>query len=88
MVTSSHIKSGKVLLTGGGAFNKFLVERMSANAPQCEYFVPDSMTVNFKEALIFAFLGALYVHNIPNCLKSVTGAKYDNIGGALYKAGI
>ncbi|MDP3437778.1 MAG: anhydro-N-acetylmuramic acid kinase [Bacteroidales bacterium] len=87
-VTSGHIKSGRVLLTGGGAFNKFLVERMGANAPQCEYYVPEAMTVNFKEALIFAFLGALYVHDIPNCLKSVTGAKYDNIGGALYKAGI
>ncbi|MGE0091138.1 MAG: anhydro-N-acetylmuramic acid kinase [Bacteroidales bacterium] len=82
----SHIKSGKVLLTGGGAFNKYLVERMSAKAPQCEYIVPDSLTVNFKEALIFAFLGALYVYDIPSCLKSVTGAKYDNIGGALYKA--
>ena len=56
----SHIKHGKVLLTGGGAFNLFLVERMAANAPQCKYVVPDSMTVNFKEALIFAFLGALY----------------------------
>ena len=88
VVTSNHIKSGRVLLTGGGAFNKFLVERMGVNAPQCEYFVPDSMTVNFKEALIFAFLGALYSHDMPNCLKSVTGAKYDNIGGALYKAGI
>lgn len=84
----SHIKSGKVLLTGGGAFNKYLVERMAQRAPQCEYYVPDAMTVNFKEALIFAFLGALYAHDIPNCLSSVTGAKYDNIGGALYKAGI
>ncbi len=82
----SHIKGGKVLLTGGGAFNKYLVERMSVKAPQCEYIVPDSLTVNFKEALIFAFLGALYVNDIPSCLKSVTGAKYDNIGGALYKA--
>lgn len=82
----SHIKQGKVLLTGGGAFNLFLVERMAANAPQCKYVVPDSMTVNFKEALIFAFLGVLYINDIPSCLKSVTGAKYDNIGGALYKA--
>ena len=82
---SRHIKSGKVLVTGGGALNRYLIERMSANAPQCEYFVPDTLTVNFKEALIFAFLGALYVSDIPNCLRSVTGAKYDNIGGALYK---
>lgn len=85
---SRHIKGGKVLLTGGGAFNKYLVERMRANAPQCDYFVPDAQTVNFKEALIFAFLGALFVHDIPSCLSSVTGARYDNIGGALYKSGL
>ena len=84
----SHIKSGKVLLTGGGAFNLYLVERMRNLAPQCEYFVPDSMTINYKEALIFAFLGALYSMNMPNCLSSVTGATRDNIGGALYKAGL
>ena len=85
---SAHIKGGRVLLTGGGALNKYLVERMQVRAPQCEYHVPDKRTVNFKEALIFAFLGALWVANIPNCLRSVTGAKYDNIGGALYKSGL
>ena len=85
MQISRHIKRGRVLVTGGGAMNRYLIERMSANAPQCEYFVPDTLTVNFKEALIFAFLGALYVNDIPNCLRSVTGAKYDSIGGALYK---
>lgn len=84
---SANIKSGKVLLTGGGAFNKFLVERMRANTPQAEYYIPDNLTVNFKEALIFAFLGALYVSDMPNCLNTVTGAEYCNIGGALYKAG-
>lgn len=84
--TGRHIKGGKVLLTGGGAFNKYLVERMRALAPQCEYVVPDPLTVNFKEALIFAFLGALYVYDIPNCLSSVTGAVSDSVGGALYKA--
>jgi anhydro-N-acetylmuramic acid kinase len=85
---ASHLKGGKVLVTGGGAFNIFLIERISANAPQCTIVVPDALTINFKEALIFAFLGALYVHDIPSCLKSVTGAKYDNIGGAMYKAGV
>ena len=82
-----NIKGGKVLLTGGGALNKYLVERMQANAPQCEYFVPDKLTINFKEALIFAFLGALYAVDEPNCMSSVTGARYNCIGGALYKAG-
>lgn len=84
--TAHHIKGGKVLLTGGGAFNKYLVERMAAKAPHCQYIVPDAETVNFKEALIFAFLGALFVSGKPNCLSSVTGAKYDSIGGALYRS--
>lgn len=87
MQISRHIKSGKVLLTGGGALNLYLVERMQANAPQCRYVVPDRQTVNFKEALIFAFLGALYIADMPNCMSSVTGASYNCIGGALYKAG-
>ena len=82
-----NIADGKVLLTGGGALNTYLVERMQSLAPQCEYYVPDSLTINFKEALIFAFLGALYMWDMPNCLSSVTGAKYNCIGGALYKAG-
>ena len=81
----SHIKGGKVLLTGGGALNQYLVERMSARAPQCEYVVPDKLTINFKEALIFAFLGMLYICDMPNCLSSVTGAKFNCVGGALYK---
>ncbi len=84
--TGKKIKSGKVLVTGGGAFNKFLVERMQFNSPQCVYHIPDEQTINFKEALIFAFLGALYFHNIPNCLASVTGARRNSICGALYKA--
>lgn len=84
---SKHIKGGKVLVTGGGALNKYLIERMQANAPQCLYHIPDKLTINFKEALIFAFLGALYAVDEPNCMSSVTGAKYNCIGGALYKAG-
>lgn len=84
---SKHINGGRVLLTGGGALNTYLVERMQAAAPQCVYTVPDKQTVNFKEALIFAFLGALYMADMPNCMSSVTGANYDCIGGALYKAG-
>lgn len=75
----------RVLVTGGGAFNTYLIERMRANAPEVTYYVPDALTVNFKEALIFAFLGVLYLYDIPSCLASVTGATHDNIGGALYK---
>lgn len=78
----------KVLVTGGGALNKYLIERMQALTPQCKYVVPDLITVKFKEALIFAFLGALYLADMPSCMSSVTGALRDNIGGALYKGDI
>lgn len=85
MQISNNAKRGRVLTTGGGAHNKFLMERMRAVSPQCEYVIPDDVTVDFKEALIFAFLGVLYIEDIPNCLSSVTGASRDCIGGCLYK---
>ncbi|MDR2585223.1 MAG: anhydro-N-acetylmuramic acid kinase, partial [Prevotellaceae bacterium] len=85
---SKHIIGGKVLVTGGGALNKFLIQRMTSFSPQCTYHIPDIQTINFKEALVFAFLCALYVCNIPNCLSSVTGAQHDSIGGALYKGNL
>jgi anhydro-N-acetylmuramic acid kinase len=75
----------KLLLTGGGALNQFLVELIRAEAgPAFTVVVPDAQLINFKEALIFAFLGVLRWHQSPNCLRSVTGARFDNIGGAVY----
>lgn len=79
------VKAGsrKLLITGGGAHNKFLIERIKANSPLSVY-IPDKLTVDFKEALIFAFLGVLRLRNEINCLASVTGAKKDSCGGAAY----
>lgn len=76
--------NGKLLITGGGAFNKFLIERIDALCP-CEIVIPDRQIIEYKEALIFAFLGALYMADQPGCLASVTGASTDNIGGMLFK---
>lgn len=86
-VVQKGAEKAKVHTTGGGAYNKYLLERMRFNAPHAQFVVPDDITVKFKEALIFAFLGALYLADMPNCMSSVTGAEYDCIGGALYKAG-
>lgn len=72
-----------VLVTGGGAFNSFLVERIKAKT-NCEIIIPHAETINFKEALIFAFLGYLRLTEKTNTLSSVTGAKYDSVGGAVY----
>jgi anhydro-N-acetylmuramic acid kinase len=73
----------KLLITGGGAFNTHLVRRITALAAP-EVIIPDDNTINYKEALIFAFLGLLRWLGTENCLKSVTGATSDNVGGAIY----
>jgi|ERR1039458_4067816 anhydro-N-acetylmuramic acid kinase len=73
----------KMLVTGGGAFNKFLIELLREKCP-VEVIVPDENIVNFKEAIIFGFLGVLRMRGEINCLKSVTGALRDSCGGAVY----
>lgn len=74
---------GRVLVTGGGAHNGFLIERLRALAT-AEIIVPDKLTVNYKEALVFALLGALRLKGEVNTLCSVTGAVRDSVGGAVY----
>lgn len=73
----------RMLITGGGAFNTFLVSRIAANT-SVQLVIPDPMTINYKEALVFAFLGLLRMTGKPNCLPSVTGASHPVSGGAVY----
>lgn len=82
-VVIGSASSKKLLATGGGAYNKFLMSRIS-ELSKCNVIIPDSKTVEYKEALIFAFLGLLRLNKKVNCLKSVTGADNDSIGGAIY----
>ena len=76
-------KRGKILTTGGGAFNEYLIERIT-QLSQHEIILPDENTINFKEALIFAFLGVLRWRKETNCLRSVTGAVKNTSGGSIY----
>lgn len=80
------ISSQQLLCTGGGALNTFLAERLSwyLQQQQIEVVVPDSKLVNYKEALIMAFLGVLRWRQEYTVLSSVTGAARDSIGGALW----
>ena len=78
------IKSGKLLITGGGAYNDFLIERMQFHLPNIEIIIPDNKTLEFKEALIFALLGVLKLRNEINVLSSVTGAEIDHSSGVVY----
>ena len=75
----------KILITGGGAFNGFLIERIKEHT-SLQVDVPDSEVIKFKEALIMAFIGALRMRNEVNCLASVTGASRDSVVGAVHWA--
>ena len=77
-------KSGKILVTGGGAHNTFLMERIQEHS-KLKLEIPDNTLVDFKEALIMAFMGVLRVRGEINVLSSVTGAKSDSIGGVIHQ---
>jgi len=78
-------KDQKILITGGGAFNSYLVECIRKYTKGLsEVVVPeDAGVISFKEAIIFAFLGYRRLLGLPNCLASVTGAKKDVSGGTV-----
>ena len=74
----------QILFTGGGVKNKFLMSRLSKIMKQ-KFQLPEIEIIDFKEALIFAFLGILKVRNEINCLRSVTGAEKDHSSGVYFK---
>jgi anhydro-N-acetylmuramic acid kinase len=73
----------KLLISGGGAHNRFLIMQIAINT-QAGAIVADPMTVNFKEALVFAFLGIMRMRNEVNSLASVSGASKDSSSGVVY----
>ncbi len=77
-------KSGRILITGGGAYNDFLIERMRFYLPEISVVIPDKKVLEFKEALIFALLGLLKLRGEVNVLSSVTGALRDHSSGIIY----
>jgi anhydro-N-acetylmuramic acid kinase len=83
---STEIKrsgAGRVLLSGGGALNHYLVSLLSEFCPESSLITAEKEILHFKEALIFAFLGLrrlLYLHNV---LASATGAARDHCSGLL-----
>ena len=74
---------GKILFTGGGVYNKFLIHRIETMAAPAQMVIPDNKLTDYKEALIFAFLGVLRWRNEINVLASVTGASKDSCSGKI-----
>ncbi len=72
----------KMLVTGGGAHNVFLTDLLKEKC-RAEVVIPTDTLVDFKEALIFAFIGILRKDNKINCLSSVTGATKDSSSGII-----
>lgn len=94
MQIAKHLK-GKVLVTGGGAYNVFLIDSIrkyldsqsnldkgKSNLDK-ELVIPNHLLIEYKEALIFAFLGVRRVRKQVNCLRDVTGARKDSCSGAI-----
>jgi len=75
--------AGRLLITGGGAHNDFLVKAITMEIKH-QLIKPDNITIDFKEALIFAFMGVLRFLGATNCLASVTGATRDSSSGIVY----
>jgi anhydro-N-acetylmuramic acid kinase len=89
--SSTSVKQGTnaqrtILVTGGGAFNDFLIEQLKEKLMELNVtvVVPKENLVKYKEAMIMAFMGVLRWRQEYNVLSSVTGSARDNIGGALW----
>ena len=72
------------MVTGGGAYNDFLIEQMQKQLPEMQIIIPNKKILEFKEALIFALLGVLKLRGEINVLSSVTGAQRDHSSGEVY----
>ena len=79
-------KNSRLLVTGGGALNDCFVQTLEAKLGGiCTLVVPPKKFMEYKEALVFALMGVLRELELPNVLKSVTGAKEDSCSGKIYQ---
>ena len=79
-------KSSQLLITGGGAYNKYLIERIQYYiSKDIKIVIPTKLEIEYKEAIVMAFIGLLRVLNKTNVLASVTGAKRNSVNGCVWK---
>jgi anhydro-N-acetylmuramic acid kinase len=86
IVLSPSATTLSLFATGGGAHNIFLVKKIAERliAMDIRMIIPDKNIIDFKEAIIMAFIGVLRWREENNVLSSVTGARRSSIGGAVW----
>ncbi|MBW7676411.1 anhydro-N-acetylmuramic acid kinase [Chryseobacterium chendengshani] len=72
----------KILFTGGGTYNSYLIEKIKEKT-KSEIIIPEKEIIDFKEALIFAFMGVLKITGEINVLSSATGSSHDHSSGII-----
>jgi anhydro-N-acetylmuramic acid kinase len=82
-VSKNTINETNILVTGGGAKNKFLIGLINKKLKN-NIVIPDNILIDYKEAIIFGFLGLLKLLNINNCYSSVTGSSIDHCSGDIF----
>ncbi len=76
-------EGNKILISGGGAYNKYLIKLLKKHISK-NITIPSKKIIEYKEAMIFAFMGLLRILQIENSLSSVTGSSANSIGGSVY----
>ncbi len=85
VIKDAQKRNAKILATGGGAKNEFLIKTLQNKVRDiAQVIIPSTDIIDFKEAMIFAFMGVLKDRNEINCLKSVTGAQKNSSSGVTY----
>lgn len=74
-----------VLVTGGGAYNSFLIKQIQKQTAT-KIILPVMELIDFKEAVIFGFLAVLKLRGEVNCLSSVTGALRNHSSGKIFNS--
>ncbi|MGB1269783.1 MAG: anhydro-N-acetylmuramic acid kinase [Flavobacteriaceae bacterium] len=82
-ITKQFCNKGRVLITGGGAYNLLLINQIKSMSEN-EIYLSESNLIEYKEALIFGFLGVLKLRDEVNVLASVTGAKKNHSSGVVF----
>lgn len=78
-------RGSRVLVTGGGALNTFFINTLQEKlGDACKVHIPPKKFIEYKEALVFAFMGVLKLLGETNVLRSVTGAKSDSCSGVVF----